>query len=113
MWLKHMMHIGMIKQLSKLLPILKELKLASFKEIISAKKIQYSWRKYLVLKGVKKLTLRQKFLVFYLGKKIKKKAKILKIKNSLKKIAKTVVFDSSVRKKMRLGLGRFRAKTKE
>lgn len=50
-WLKHIHHIAMFKQLSKLLPVLKKLKLASFKETVSAKKIQSAWRKYLVLKG--------------------------------------------------------------
>lgn len=103
----------MFKQLSKLLPVLKKLKLASFKETVSAKKIQSAWRKYLVLKGCKKLDIRQSFLLGYIAKKVRDKVKILRIKKSLKKISKTIVFDSTVRKKLRLGLGRFRAKTKE
>ena len=109
-WLQTINQVMCIKQLSLLLPILKELKSYGFRELISATKIQTAWRRYIVLKGIKLLNVRQKFLFAWIAKKIKAKVKILRLKASLKHVANTIILDSIIRKKMRLGLSRTKVK---
>lgn len=112
-WIRNLTYVSIFNQISLLIPVLQDIKITSFREMVSAKKIQSAWSEYLVLKGIKKLNLRQKFLLYYLGKKMKQKARIIALQKALKKISNTVLLDSSIKKKMRLGIGRFRAKTQE